>query len=227
MPTIRQEIVIHAPCERCFDLTRSVDFHVASAQKIAARADGGRRTGLSGDGDFTVWSARFFGVRTSMVTQIEDYTYASEFRDRMTMGLLRQFEHTYRFALTDSGCVLSDELVLEAPFLFLGRIVERAYLRSPHGLSGRRTAGGHQARGGERRMAAISPRLTDRAEATQNPATDLRDAPRPAYDPAPDDAPFRPRARPPPRAACAPRLPCEKWSAKRPSAPRTLSCRFS
>lgn len=131
MPTTHQEIVIHAPCERCFDLTRSVDFHIASAPQIAARADGGRRDGLSDEGDFTVWSARFFGVRSSMVMQIEDYVRPGGFRDRMTTGLLRQFEHTYRFQPLDGGasCAVSDELIMEAPFLFLGRLVERAYLQ--------------------------------------------------------------------------------------------------
>ncbi len=131
MPTIRQEIVIHAPCERCFDLTRSVDFHVESAQQIAARADGGRSTGLSGAEDYTVWSARFFGVRSSMVTRIEDYVRPTGFRDRMTTGLLHRFEHTYRFQPLDGGgCALSDELAMEAPFMFLGRLVERAYLQA-------------------------------------------------------------------------------------------------
>ncbi len=131
MPTIRQEIAIQAPCERCFDLTRSVDFHVASAQKIAARADGGRRTGLSDAGDYTVWSARFCGVRSSMVMQIEDYNRPGEFCDRMTTGLLHQFKHTYRFQpLADGGCKMSDELIIEAPFLFLGRLMEVIYLRS-------------------------------------------------------------------------------------------------
>ena len=132
MPTIRQEIVVNAPCKRCFDLTRSVDFHVASAQKIAARAEGGRCTGLSEAGDYTVWSARFFGVRSSMVTRIDDFKDAVGFRDRMTTGLLRQFEHSYRFAPLDGGegCAMSDELTMEVPFLFLGRIVERAYLSS-------------------------------------------------------------------------------------------------
>ena len=129
MPTIRQEIVVNAPCQRCFDLTRSIDFHVASSREIDARAEGGRCTGLSGAGDYTVWSARFFGVRSSMVTEIGDFKNGVGFRDRMTTGLLRQFEHTYRFApLAGGACAMSDELIMEAPFLFLGRIVERVYL---------------------------------------------------------------------------------------------------
>ena len=131
MLAIRQEIVIQAPCERCFDLARSVDFHVESAPRIAARADGGRRTGLSTEGEYTVWSARFLGVRSSMVTQIEDYRRPAGFRDRMTTGLLHRFEHAYRFeGHAGGGCVMTDELVVAAPFRFLGRLVERAYLRA-------------------------------------------------------------------------------------------------
>ena len=142
MFTIRQEIVVQAPCQRCFDLTRSVDFHVASAREIAARADGGRRTGLSAAGDATVWSARFLGVRSSMETRIEDFETPAGFRDRLTHGLLGRFEHTYHFVPCEAGgCLVSDELIVAAPFPALGRIVERVYLRARmRTLVGRRLA---------------------------------------------------------------------------------------
>lgn len=127
---IRCEVSVRAPVERCFDLARSVDLHVHSSTEIAPRAVGGRRTGLSGEGDTTVWSARFLGVRFPMTTRIEDYSYPQRFDDRMTRGLLRRFAHTYRCeSLSDGGCLLSDELIVEAPFGFLGRLVEMLYLR--------------------------------------------------------------------------------------------------
>ena len=129
MPVIRYEVSVRASAERCFDLARSVDLHVDSSTGIAARAIGGRRSGLSGEGDETVWSARFCGVRFSMTTRIEDFRFPRRFNDRMTHGLLRRFEHIYRFrALPDGDCEMSDELRVEALFGPLGWLMEIVYL---------------------------------------------------------------------------------------------------
>ncbi len=129
MPIIRCQTTVRAPAERCFDLCRSVDLHVDSSPEIAARAVGGRRTGLSADGDVTVWSARFLGLRSTMHTRVEDFDRPTHFRDRMTRGLLRHFAHLYQFRpLPDGGCLMSDELRVEAPLGPLGRLAERVYL---------------------------------------------------------------------------------------------------
>ena len=65
-----------------------------------------------------------------MTTRIEDFAFPIQFGDRMTRGLLRRFEHVYRFRpLDDGGCATSDELVVEAPFGPAGRWMERLYLR--------------------------------------------------------------------------------------------------
>ncbi len=129
MITVRHEVRIRAPAERCFDLARSVDLHVDSATAIAARAVGGKTHGLSGSGDETKWSARFCGVRFAMTTRVEDFATPTGFGDRLTRGLLRRFEHAYRFkAQPDGGCTMSDELTIEAPFGPLGRLAERFYL---------------------------------------------------------------------------------------------------
>ena len=128
MPIIRCELTVRAPAARCFDLARSVDLHAASSTEIAARAVGGRRSGLSADGDETVWSARF-GLRFRMTTRIERFDPPAGFADVMTRGLLRRFAHQYRFEPTaDGGCRMSDELDVAAPFGPLGRGVERLYL---------------------------------------------------------------------------------------------------
>lgn len=140
MPIIRCETGVQAPAARCFDLARSVDLHVDSSTEIGARAIGGRRGGLSGRGDVTVWSARFFGLRFAMSMRLEDFAFPNRFTDRMTCGLLRRFTHVYRFdPLPDGGCTMSDELLVEAPFGWFGRLVEAFYLsRRMRGLVRRR-----------------------------------------------------------------------------------------
>ena len=140
MMTVRHEVRVRAPAGRCFDLARSVDLHVDSSREIGARAIGGRRDGLPGEGDETRWSARFCGVRFAMTTRIEDFSSPGRFGDRLTRGLLRQFAHVYRFEPTpDGGCAMSDELTVEVPFGPLGRLMERLYLaRKMRGLVRRR-----------------------------------------------------------------------------------------
>ncbi len=129
MTTVRHGVRVRAPAGRCFDLARSVDLHVDSSTGIRARAVGGRTSGLSGEGDVTTWSARFFGLRFAMTTRIEDFAPPMRFGDRLTRGLLRHFAHVYRFEPTpDGGCTMSDELTIEAPFGFPGRVMERLYL---------------------------------------------------------------------------------------------------
>ena len=129
MAVIREEVHVRAPVERCFDLARSVDLHVASSTDIAARAVGGRRSGLSGAGDETVWSARFCGLRFRLTTRIDQFAPPTRFGDTMTRGLLRRFAHVYGFrALPGGDCAMSDELHVEAPGGPLGRLVEAVYL---------------------------------------------------------------------------------------------------
>jgi hypothetical protein len=129
MTVIVYETHVRAPAERCFDLVRSVQLHVDSSTDIAARAVGGRCHGLSNKGDETVWSARFCGLRFRIATRIDKLTCPTKFGDRHTCGLLRQFQHVYRFKpLADGGCVMSDELAVEAPFGPLGRLAEWLYL---------------------------------------------------------------------------------------------------
>ena len=129
MITVRHEVRVRAPAERCFDLARSVDLHVDSATDIAARAIDGKTHGLSGAGDETKWSARFCGVRFAMTTRVGDFAPPMGFGDRLTRGLLRQFGHVYRFTpLPGGGCTMMDELTIEAPFGPLGRLMERFYL---------------------------------------------------------------------------------------------------
>ena len=129
MIVVRREVRVRASAARCFDLTRSVDLHVASATDIAAQAVGGRTGGLADAGDETTWSAQFCGVRFAMTTRIERFAPLHVFGDRLTRGLLRQFAHVYRFTpLPEGGCTLSDELTVEAPFGPAGRLAERLYL---------------------------------------------------------------------------------------------------
>ena len=65
MPVIRLETFIHAPIERCFDLSLSVELHLASTAHTGERAVAGVTTGVMGPGDWVTWEARHLGVQAA------------------------------------------------------------------------------------------------------------------------------------------------------------------
>lgn len=124
----RQEIA--APIERCFDLARSIDFHVASSTPIDARAIAGRTTGLSELGDETTWSARYFGLRFRITTRIVALNRPHFFREDLISGLPKRFEHFYTFQpITTYRTLVTDEFTFESPFGYMGALVDRFILR--------------------------------------------------------------------------------------------------
>jgi ligand-binding SRPBCC domain-containing protein len=127
---LHETVLITAPAERCFDLTRSVDLHVVTARHIAGRAESGRLSGLSEEGDHTEWSASFLGMRFAMTTRIEAFDRPRTFADHMITGFLRTFRHVYRFEQVDARtCAVTDELTLESRFGIFGGLADRHFLR--------------------------------------------------------------------------------------------------
>jgi ligand-binding SRPBCC domain-containing protein len=134
---LKECTLICAPIERCFDLARSIEVHLAGnihwgEKAIAA---GGVTSGLIELGQSVTWQARHFGLRqrlTSKITAMERPTY---FRDTMTKGAFRSMHHEHRFrALSATKTEMVDVFVFSAPFGLLGRIAElallKAYMRS-------------------------------------------------------------------------------------------------
>ncbi len=127
--TIRVETEIDAPCQRCFDLARSVDFHAAAAREIDAKAVSGRTAGLAELGDTTKWSARFYGIRFPLTTTITQMDAPHSFTDTMTKGYYRKFEHRYAFEpMGEDACRMVDELTIEMPFGRAGDLLYKLLL---------------------------------------------------------------------------------------------------
>src|SRR5262245_45796803 len=62
MVRIELETLISAPIERCFDLSRSIDLHMASTNWTGERAIAGVTAGLIGAGEQVTWRGRHFGL---------------------------------------------------------------------------------------------------------------------------------------------------------------------
>ena len=130
MVTLCVKTTIAAPVDRCFDLTRSVDLHAASASIIHGKAVCGCKTGLAGPGDCTTWSARFFGLRFSLSTQITNYDPPHRFSDELQRGLFVRFGHHYTFqADGESRTILTDEFFFQSLFGWIGTLFDRVVLQ--------------------------------------------------------------------------------------------------
>ena len=120
---------IDAPPSRCFDLARSVEAHVQSADRTGERAVAGRTSGLLALNDEVTWEGRHFGVRQRLASRITAFDRPRHFRDQMVKGAFRALEHDHYFEPTaEGGTAMTDVLRFAAPFGALGWCVERLIL---------------------------------------------------------------------------------------------------
>ena len=129
MSVIRLTTIIHAPIERCFDLSRSVDLHVASTGSSGERAVAGVTRALLGSGEPVTWSAKHFGVRQRLTSRITAFERPRYFQDSMVRGAFKKLVHDHRFESKDGVTVMTDAFDFEAPLGWLGALIERLLLR--------------------------------------------------------------------------------------------------
>jgi len=130
--TIIESTEILAPIERCFDLARSIEVHIAGNVHSgeAAMATGGLTSGLIGLGRQVTWRAKHFGwwhELTSTITAIERPVY---FQDVMVRGIFRFMRHDHFFrSLAPDRTHMRDVFSFAAPLGILGGLAEAIILR--------------------------------------------------------------------------------------------------
>jgi ligand-binding SRPBCC domain-containing protein len=118
------ETLIRAPIERCFDLSRSVDVHLASAKSTNERAIAGVVKGLMNLGDVVTWEAKHFGVNHRMTVRISEFERPRMFADIQVKGPFKRFRHTHHFELSGAMTLMKDVFELECPFGLVGALVD-------------------------------------------------------------------------------------------------------
>src|SRR5947207_2550329 len=95
MVTLETLTLIRAPIERCFDLARNVEVHLAGNVHCgeAAVALAGVTSGLIGLGQRVTWRAKHFGVRQSLNSEITAMDRPTYFPDTMLHGAFRFMHH--------------------------------------------------------------------------------------------------------------------------------------
>lgn len=118
---------ISAPVERVYDASLDVDVHMAS-QPSGERAVAGVTSGKMSLGDTVTWSARHFGVRWRLTSQIVVAERPRTFTDEQVRGPFARWHHRHVFEQHDGGTRMTDEVDWAAPLGPLGRLVETAVL---------------------------------------------------------------------------------------------------
>jgi ligand-binding SRPBCC domain-containing protein len=124
MSVVRLTTHISAPVERCFDLSRSIDLHVASTGKSGERAVAGVTSGLLAMGQEVTWSARHFGLRQHLTSRITAFDPPRYFQDTMVRGAFKKLVHDHYFVAKGGETVMTDVFDFEAPLGPLGRLAE-------------------------------------------------------------------------------------------------------
>jgi ligand-binding SRPBCC domain-containing protein len=128
MPVIELTTFIHAPRERCFDLARSIDFHVVTAGNTRETAIGGRTTGLIGAGETVTWRAKHFGVWQELTVELTAFSRPRHFQDVMRKGAFAVMEHDHHFENSNGGTLMLDKFVFRSPLGVLGVLVDWLFL---------------------------------------------------------------------------------------------------
>lgn len=124
MGLIQLETLIHAPIERCFDLSLSVDVHLVSAKSTNERAIAGVTTGLMKLDDVVTWEAEHFGFKQRLTVRIKELKRPSGFTDSQVKGPFGRFDHKHLFVQVGDSTLMKDVIELECPFGILGSFAD-------------------------------------------------------------------------------------------------------
>jgi ligand-binding SRPBCC domain-containing protein len=130
--TLEELTLIHAPADRCFDLARSVEVHLAGNVHWgeSAVALDGVTSGLLGMGDRVTWRAKHFGVWQELSSEITAFERPRWFQDTMVRGIFRMMRHDHYFrAVSTAETEMRDVFQFAAPIPLLGPLAEITFLR--------------------------------------------------------------------------------------------------
>jgi ligand-binding SRPBCC domain-containing protein len=128
VPIIKLTTEVRAPIERTFDLSRSVELHMASTAHTGERAVAGVTSGLMAFGEEVAWRARHCGVWQHLTSRITVFERPFHFRDSLVRGAFRRFDHDHFFAQRGEITIMRDVFDFQSPFGILGHIADRLFL---------------------------------------------------------------------------------------------------
>ncbi|WP_025743994.1 SRPBCC family protein [Aquimarina pacifica] len=129
MARIYLKTKIYAPVAKVFDLSRSIDFHVQSAQKTKEKAIAGRTSGLIKLNETVTWRGKHFGFYLTHQSKITRFDALNHFTDEMIQGHFKSFKHQHNFYKMSTYIEMVDIIDYRLPCGFLGKIFDFIFLR--------------------------------------------------------------------------------------------------
>ncbi|HXE11799.1 MAG TPA: SRPBCC family protein [Bryobacteraceae bacterium] len=132
MVNLEELTLIHAPIERCFDLARSVEVHLAGNVHFGEQAvtAGAVTSGLIGFGQRVTWRAKHFYAWHTLTSEITAMDRPAYFQDAMVDGIFRFMRHDHYFrTLSTSATEMKDVFCFAAPLPVLGPLADVLFLR--------------------------------------------------------------------------------------------------
>lgn len=132
MVLLEESTTINAPIERCFDLARSVEVHLAGNVHFGeqAVATAGVTSGLVGLAQRVTWRAKHFGIWQTLTSEITAMEPPAYFQDTMIQGAFQSMKHDHFFRSLPSGeTEMKDVFCFAAPLPVLGLLAEVLILR--------------------------------------------------------------------------------------------------
>lgn len=132
MVTLTAITMIHAPAERCFDLARSIEVHLAGNVHCgeSAVASAGVTSGLVGLRERVTWRAKHFGVWHQLTSEITAMERPAHFQDVQIRGIFRMMRHDHFFREMPGGeTEMKDVFCFAAPLPVVGWLAEVIFLR--------------------------------------------------------------------------------------------------
>lgn len=109
-----------------FDLSLSIDAHVASMAHTTEQAVAGVTSGSIGDGETVTWRARHFGIMWKMTSLVSEVDRPHRFVDAQVRGPFQTFHHVHTFTEVPGGSIMRDVISVESPVF--GALAERLVL---------------------------------------------------------------------------------------------------
>lgn len=128
MPTIHLTTFIHAPAERVFDLSRSINLHKISTAGTHEKAIDGVVSGLINEGESVTWEAKHLWKIRRFTSKIIQMERPFSFTDEMVKGDFQSFRHEHHFKQAENGTIMIDLLEFETPYGIIGNVFNRVYL---------------------------------------------------------------------------------------------------
>jgi len=125
---IRLKTRINAPVERCFDLARSIDFHLQSARATQEQAVAGVTAGLISSGQEVEWKAQHLALWWRMRVKITKFDPPRHFQDTMVKGPFSSFTHDHTFEPCESGTLMTDLVRFQSPVPVLAALFDSLVL---------------------------------------------------------------------------------------------------